>query len=594
MDEVAEEDDDDEGLVRIVSEMCEAYTEKKLRSMVSLLLSEGRSSRSMAKAWTKLDATQRRHQFRFLGAYFLINPHSKLCTRLIECCCIHDTHPPTPEDVAWVLELVVRCELGVRKQAKNITPGRERLEAKATKFINLLMALLRVDFGGMLPLRQSTIYRLVQAASLEDVPRLYDCLKEAEVALSIDTMLHFIDRLSEPPTWTKAHSILRGLRDDRTRNLKVPQVWKGFQKLFYKATFIGEKESSTVIRMMLECGISPGLSSYNILMSNAARNGDEGSMMQIFRQMFEAGLKPSMVTYGLLHNFYKKQGKEAERVQVVRDAMKLDRSLNEIIATDIVHAKVLTSDNYLLVLDEYLNFFTASPLVMLGIAAPEHKVILRGVTQARLEPDHVAIAAMVHAFCMHECDPMVVWAAYQRYRGLLKSEGKKYNRQYPLRDAGPYIPNSYMHALGRHEETLWHCAAVMEDMLKSDSTVHANVYSWSILLYAMAKAQKTKQAEQVLGAMRRRGVKPNVVTWTSLLTGYVRMGRLRKAGEVLRRMSEERVEPNFATMNLLTSVVDSKEFTDGMMGVLGEQERVGSTEMTDEEVDRLLMRREEL
>lgn len=563
-----------EEMLHRVSTIFERHMEKKARGILLLVISEGRSLESMTKAWLKLGENERRHGFRFIAGYLLKKQYSRFCTRLIVCSCLQNIHPPPPEDVALVLEYIIHLELSKHKRSyrRMAAPWLKEQEEKTSKFIDLTLALLRVDYGGAFRLRQSTIFKLMQSARLEDVSRLYDGLQETKSMLSVNTMLHFVERLSGPSTWAKAHSIMKLISNAQDRNMNLPQVWKMFHTLFYKATFIGEKESSTVVRMMLDCDISPGRPAYNILMAKASRSREEENLMQVFRQMTEAGLKPSMVTYGILHNYYKQQSIEAERYQVIRDALNLHPHLNTIIATDIVHATALNSPHYPTVLDEYLNYFVPAPLVSLGIAMPEHNILRGGTSQKKLEPDHVTIAIMVHAFCMREDDPMVIWAAYQRYRTALETE-RNCGRLGSLHEAGSFIPNSYMLALGCYD-TLWHCATIIEDMLKPGSLIQANVYSWSILLYAMAKARKIKEAEQILGAMRRKGIQPNVVTWTSLLTGYVRMGRLRNAGEVIRRMAAANVKPNYATMGLLASVIDDKELGAGMMGEMIEDGRI--------------------
>lgn len=561
-DEVAE----GEQMLRKISALLAHYTEKKARHLLSLVLSEGRDSESMARAWSTLSGKEHRHGFRYVAGYLLKKNYPRLCTRLVVCSCLHNIQPPAPEDVALVLEYIVHLELGRQKRLhRKRAASWLKEQEKAARLIDLALALLRIDYGGAFRLRQSTIYRLVRGACLKNVSRLYDGLRETNSMLTINTMLHFAERLSDRGTWTKAQSIMELVSKARDRNAYLPQVWDIFHTLFYNATFIGEEESSAVVQMMLDCSISPGRPAYNILMAKASRNQEEENLMQVFRQMTQAGLRPSMVTYGILHNHYKRRGLEAERSQVIRDALKLHPRLNLIIATDVVHASTLTSSHYLPVLDMYLKFFTPTILISLGMAMPEHDFNLKGGTpRKRLEPDHVTIAIMIHTFCMREGDPMAIWAAYQRYKKALEVE-RGCGYQGPLHEAGCFLPNSYMLALGCHD-TLWHCAIIMEDMLKPGSLVLANMYSWSILLYAMAKARKIREAEQVLGAMRRKGIQPNVVTWTSLLTGYVRMGRLRNAGEVIRRMAAENVEPNYATMGLLASIIDDKEFVAGMMG----------------------------
>lgn len=609
-DKVLREDMDDGFTMRGISGLVREYSEDRLRRLIPLILSEGYSSKAMAKGWAKLDPKERRHGGLIsVAGYLLEKKCPNICMRLIECC-IHDTHVPNPEDISLVMEYLVAMEFRVQKGNRQwLPPPRERIEKRASRYIELLMQMLQRDYGGALSVRQSTIYRLIQGASLEGVERLYDVVEKSRVILTTDTILHFIHRLSEPEKWSRAYSILEKLTGDPKRNLNFPQVWKGFQTMFYKATFIGEEESSKVIRMMLQCGIGPGLTSYNILMSKAVRDNDDNSLTGIFRQMFDSGLRPSMVTFGLLHNFYKNRDQEQERINVVRDAMQLDRKLNRVIATDILHAKLKTTENYLPVLEEYLNFFNPGPLIPLGIAPAELGNPRRQAIQDRLEPNHKTIAVMIHAFTVHEQDSSAVWTAYKRYRSIVRNEESEYYEL--IRKAGCYIPNSYMFALGQNLGTLQYAVMIMEDMLKPDSVIHPNVHSWSILMHAMAKNKKVEHAEQVLGAMRRKGIQPNVVTWTSLLSGYVRVQSIRRAGDVLRRMDEYNVKPSSYTLRLLKSIVDFDELAKGMMPDgepenLGEQTFVDSDsletteegpeeekidrKMTEDEIDRLLMR----
>ncbi|KAI5837556.1 hypothetical protein DFP73DRAFT_308303 [Morchella snyderi] len=612
-DKVLRQDVDDGFAMRGVSCLARENSEDSLRRVIPLILSEGHSSKAMAKGWAKLDPKERRHGVLIsVARYLLERKCPKICMRLIECC-IHDTHVPNPEDISSVMEYLVALEFRVREGNKRnkrwLPPPRERIEKRASRYIELLMQMLQIDYGGALSIRQSTIYRLIQGASLEGVERLYDVVEKSRVILTTDTILHFIHRLSEPERWPRAYSILEKLTGDPKRNLNFPQVWKGFQTMFYKATFIGEEESSKVIRMMLQCGIGPGITSYNILMSKAVRDNDDNSLTGIFRQMFDSGLRPSMVTFGLLHNFYKNRNQEHERINVIRDAMQLDSKLNLVIATDILHAKLKATEYYFPVLEEYLNFFNPGPLIPLGMAPAEPGNLRRKAIQDKLEPNHKTIAVMVHAFTVHEQDPSAVWTAYKRYRSIIRNEQSEYCEL--IRKAGCYIPNSYMFALGQHESTLQYAVMIMEDMLKPNSVIHPNVHSWSILMHAMAKNRKVEHAEQVLGAMRRKGIQPNVVTWTSLLSGYVRIQSIRKAGDVLRRMDEHNVRPSGYTLRLLKNIVDSDELAKGMM-LGGEPENLreqtfmdddapeiaeeGPREdeivrkMTEDEIDRLLMR----
>ena len=54
--------------------------------------------------------------------------------------------------------------------------------------------------------------------------------------------------------------------------------------------------------------------------------------------------------------------------------------------------------------------------------------------------------------------------------------------------------------------------------------IQPDVVSYDILLAACASGEHVKEAQRILGAMKKRGVKPTVVTYTSLITVYGNAG----------------------------------------------------------------------
>jgi pentatricopeptide repeat protein len=53
--------------------------------------------------------------------------------------------------------------------------------------------------------------------------------------------------------------------------------------------------------------------------------------------------------------------------------------------------------------------------------------------------------------------------------------------------------------------------------------INPSVYTLNILVDALCKEGKVKDAKNVIAGMMKEGVRPNVVTYTSLMDGYLHM-----------------------------------------------------------------------
>lgn len=519
----------------------------------------------MEKVWARLSQADQHEYFCAMGEYLQENSCWSMLFRLVECYCTGGTRLKSLEDAAGFLDALAQDQLtrGGKLTGKGAVPVnlRRRRRRKANKLITFIRILIQGNrYGGKCVIKQASLYTIIMNGSIENLQGFYREIKESNLGFHRNTMLHLIDRLSNIPTWKEALSILEDLTPEDGKKLTLTRAWAIFQTMFYQATFIGQEECNAVIKKMLECGITPTTETYNIIMSRAVREGNGDNLRLAFREMMATNLTPTMVTYGVLHKFYKESRKEEERQMVIRDALILDRRLNVILATDILHSKVLNKASYLEVHEEFSKFFHPGPLGLLGLTTP------RGYVGGKLHPDPITVSIMIYAFCREDRGLRRVWKTYQRYFAI--SRDRENPHRTTLLSAGSFIPNAFMLAFGRNG-SLNYCAVVLENMMRPESPIRPGVVSWSILLHALGKKGKMDQVERVLDIMTQRGFKANAITWASLLSAYMRHNQLYKAGEVISRMRMAEVQPSQATLDTLREYLDSPDFLAGARGEPG-------------------------
>lgn len=85
--------------------------------------------------------------------------------------------------------------------------------------------------------------------------------------------------------------------------------------------------------------------------------------------------------------------------------------------------------------------------------------------------------------------------------------------------------------------------------------IKPDAVTWNNLVYGYATWGETEKALAVIGKMKENGVAPNVVSWTAILSGCSKNGNFRNALKVFIKMQQEGVSPNSATISNLLRIL---------------------------------------
>ncbi|RPA95557.1 hypothetical protein L873DRAFT_1304961 [Choiromyces venosus 120613-1] len=548
-------------LMSSISRLFHNYSQEQSHKFLRLVAAEGRDVQAIGRVWGKLSAGDKLSFVNSIGSFLEEHTYWNMLNRLMEWYCTGTRPPGDPYKICGYFNAIVTAKIPTEKAGQDTKVSRDERRRRADKLIAMLRHIIsRRDFKDRSYIAQSVLYKLIINASLDVLVGLRSELRKARLQVGRHTTLHFISRLSDLQTWDEAFSILKMFQLGKGPDLMLEKAWHVFLKMFYQATHIGQEESNEVIQKMLACNITPTTETYNVLMSKAVREGNEDTMKEAFQEMLQAGLNPSMVTYGILHKHYKQVGKQEEQVMVIRDAMMLDKRLNVILASDILHAKVLANASYTEVYMQFIRLFRPGALAALGLTSPARYPMLE-----KLEPNHYTVAIMMYAFCREDRGLRAAWRMYREYQRILGE--RTHPHRSVLVKAGSFIPNSFMMALGAHRGGLHYAATVMEEMLQEWSPIKPGVVSWSILLQILVKRGDMAEAEQLVDLMKARGAQPNAVTWTTLLNGYMVRHNLHKTGQIIARMSQMYMQPDRATIDKLTAYLNSQELLGGIRSI---------------------------
>jgi len=549
-----------------ISRLFHNHNQEQSRKFLRLVAAEGRDVEAIERVWRKLPDGDELEFVSSVGTFLGEHSYWNMLNRFMQWYCTGTRPPGNSLEICDYFNAIVAAKIPTGRAVEDIKVSQDERQRRADKLIAMLRRILcGNNFKGRSYIAQPVLHKLILNASLDVLAGLYGELRKAKHQVGRYTTLHFVSRLSDLRTWDEAFSILKTFELGQGLDLMVEKSWHVFLKMFYQATYIGQEESNAVIRKMLACNIAPTTETYNILMSKAVREGNEDTMKEAFQEMLQAGLSPTMVTYGILHKHYKQVGKREEQIMVIRDALMLDKRLNVILASDILHAKVLASVSYAEVYTQFTRLFRPGALSALGLTSAAGYPTLE-----KLEPNHYTISIMMYAFCREDRGLRVAWRMYREYQRVLREVANPHRAV--LVKAGSFIPNSFMMAFGTHQVGLHYAATVMEEMLQERSPVKPGVVSWSILLQILVKRGDMAEAEQVIDLMTSKGAQPNAVTWTTLLNGYLTKHNLYMTGQIIARMSQLRLQPDQATIDKLTAYLSSQELLGGIRSIEKPQE----------------------
>jgi len=564
----------DRQLQRIKDEVTLFKHERKtlgdIKRSAYYLLQRGRSVESIAAKYMADIPKNPTKYFRVLMAYLILNRGLLRLASVVMEAIAKSPAAPHPRDIGMACRMLVRERLQPfdNPDGGASAKARARLEKEGAACTELLFRMLERPNKWPMQVPQVVMHDLLHRVPVSMLPKLYWMLVDRNVKIYPFTAFHFIKRLRrlDPATgislWRDAFAILKSMQY-RREDLNTQQAQFAFFGVLYQA--MCDKDAAAteeILKLMIECGLSPGIEVYHMLMSRAMEENDGAKMKKYYRSGLDAGYEPTMVTFSILHAFHKRHGPEPDRQKVMHEAYLLDNALNLFLSTDILHADVLQGKPYHVTFARYKSLFNTRVLEEFGISPSKD----RPGEKRKIDPDHVTLAVMISAYCNSEYSISRIWDLYRLYQEKLKDKRiSNGSIRKLLIKAGPYIPHAIMMGLGKRIEGLPYVAKVLQHMLLPDSIVQSDVYSWSILLSFLAKAGKLWEAKKTMKLMKSRGLTPNVVTWSTLLNGYVKSNLVAQAEDVLEKMKIAGVDPNVYTWTSLLNgyVTEGKDWEAG-------------------------------
>lgn len=413
---------------------------------------------------------------------------------------------------------------------------------------------------------QDLLFSLGKLASVEELTRIFDLLKESNTYMGYDVLLHYA------ATFAKAGDFKRGLvclrtiaegADNRHTQEKLVnnQRFKWTCALILQRSMLnkdGYHDTTGIVAAFVDFGVVLDTLLYNVIIHNAVEAGDYSTAFKVYNTLDENDIKPDKFTFStLLHGcsmasdllrFKDFAEYCAETAKEMRDPW---------LAADYLYYQYAfvhrSSENPQEVanssegiLKTYLQFFSPRPLepFLSGDSTSFQQSRLTsqdGVLHESvfMDPPPVALYIMLQLEIMkasNSRDTARVWTFYQRFKGLVSSN---HDRQLSQLAQNPIIWNAFLLSFCR-AKNFEYASHLVRDM--TEYGAQPNVYTWNIFLQGFFKDRQLQAAERVYEIMRARGIEPDQFTYEVLLRGYARAQHIRQVGEVMEYVDEDRQE----------------------------------------------------
>lgn len=485
-------------------------------------------------------------------------------------------------------------------------------KAPSTRFVrklcNYVFRLLRIGPKDYLHISQHAIFLLLSNAEIYYVKRLYQLMSDLNHPLHPNTLMNFASRLAKSGETDVALQILHKLKSLNS-DFNSPKMLSLCSTILDRSNRgpNGTHSESDIFEYMLECGMTPNLITYNVLLQNSLQVGNHRTAWQIHDMMIESSIEPDAYTYSILLNDAKRRMDSAEIKRVI-DMVRERGIKNTYIVTDVLHAIFLLHRHKAMspnqpsepqaafdhMLKVYLEHFRIEPLAriipwILETLSNAQRPEDPSPTEDELEhPPIPTLALMITTFLHGLQNPWNARQFYDHFRNLLSTGDPVVADLLQT----SHIWNSVLMAFGRFPDTLGDCPTVIGDMLAPtnaatinedsppaddiapDSASADRVYdiqskvegyedsveiskASSQPIHTSVSAQDPGSEQRgTLGEQPRRPLvppKPNVYTWSILLEIFMQHRQTRAAERVLTMMQEKGVQPNIVTWNTLVA-----------------------------------------
>ncbi|KFY81672.1 hypothetical protein V500_11209 [Pseudogymnoascus sp. VKM F-4518 (FW-2643)] len=415
------------------------------------------------------------------------------------------------------------------------------------------------------------IYHICKHANRLQTEALYKTLSQRHQKVTPNLRLHFVDCLARRGATDSAVTALGLMHRDGVVDFAEPRVSSVCATLL-RCSQQNPKavhSESHIYSLLLEWGIRPSIIFYTTLAHNAFESWDHETAWKIYDMIIENDIEPSNHTYSIfLHDAKLRLDQEA--LENILGGVKANNIRNELVATDLLHAMLLTHENrtrnlhgeeaqapsesvFQRMLLLYSTYFELAPLEDF---APEYFTIDWKLSPEaegrRMHPDCATLSLMVSAAIRCRIEPSELPLFYNRFKRLVDSGHPDFVNV----ATEVNVFNAFIKAMGQHRDTLPFTTQILGDMLgaetpglKVQSTdiesndrkkmVSPSVQTWSILVHAFMSQGQPRAAEKIVAMMMSRGMKPNEITWNTMITGYLQMQDMAGAMRSYERAREE-------------------------------------------------------
>jgi pentatricopeptide repeat protein len=340
---------------------------------------------------------------------------------------------------------------------------------------------------------------------------------------------------------------------------------------------------SDLFAFLLDRGLRPNITFYNILLHNSLKAGDHETAWQIHDMMLDNGIKPNARTYSHLLNDAKLR-MDHSMMENILSIVEPKGIMNPHIITDILHAMFLFSErereeipvhvrrNYTFerMLEFYSKFFELGPLALL---IPGSNRALSGLGEnhgKKISPPSPTLCLMITSYIKGLGSDYLIMEWYKYFRKLVVEDRADIKRIVTT----SHIYDTVIMCLGRFPQTLSRCMEIIADMIASceesvgeslflERPTGTSMVSWSpqlpFLKFRDQKPHSVISRQYIEGKglepveYSLKHCAPSVWTWSILLNACMRHGQLRAAERILTTMRSQGITPTKVTWNILAT-----------------------------------------
>ncbi|GBF66964.1 hypothetical protein TMEN_9687 [Trichophyton mentagrophytes] len=398
--------------------------------------------------------------------------------------------------------------------------------------------------------------------------------------LSLETLLYFTDLFTKNGDISTALSSLHLLitRFESQKPVRYQKISDRCCNLLKLDRYTRQDDgtiSFDILPRILQMGVQPDLSIFNIVVSNALRADDLDTALQIVQLMENQGVTPDSYTHlSILHHAVR-----------LRDHEKVDHVLSKIAKVDslstqphlvskTLHAMLLfphnsnpgqkgSMESFHKMLDVYKKSHQIQPLVDLGLVPRSQNDEL--LSASKSPPSSQALNIMITAHLRTRPHADKIWKYFTRFQALVASGHPMIT---PLISTD-YVFNSFLMALRFESQMIYKCFKILNYMLQPLPEVAVQTMkahnsgpvplrpaqpsqrTWTILLNTLISHNQMQAAESLYKTMKERGVEINDVAWNILIRGYACNQMVEAAANALKEMERQSWSPDGHTVKAL-------------------------------------------